>query len=203
MVGEAVELQASVGCTTTLPSQAQREDIDIRASHEQKVQGALYTPQSAPDSKRGCHHANPRATIRHPTRSNNTATWMKPVSNTPCVPSPTCATRMHQPKHMHVLVGCKRHLMPKICHLYHLKLSLCTIPTSPTCVPTEEPSPFPCQAMSTESQSHPHDLHYFGPLPQPRPHKHKSFAHPPPPPLGHLGNSFKHISQSLIQWPAA
>jgi len=40
---EATESQTSVGCTTTLPSQAQREDIDIRASHEQRAQEALCT----------------------------------------------------------------------------------------------------------------------------------------------------------------
>ena len=133
MAGEAAELQTSVGCITTLPSQALREDIDIRASHEQKVQEALCTPQSAPDSKHGRDHTNPRATIHHPTHSNNnTTTWLTPASNVQCDPSPPCATRMHQPQHMYVMVGCKRHPMPNICicvtlpPIPHKQMSWCT-----------------------------------------------------------------------------
>ena len=40
--------------------------FDIRAGHEQKAQGTFYTPQSAPDSRHGCHNAKPRTSMHYP-----------------------------------------------------------------------------------------------------------------------------------------
>ena len=60
---EAVELQASVGCTTTLPSQAQREDIDIR---EQATSRRYKEPCTHPSLPRQQAWNSP-----HKTSSNN------------------------------------------------------------------------------------------------------------------------------------
>ena len=56
---EAVELQASVGCTTTLPSQAQREDIDIR---EQATSRRYKEPCTHPSLPRQQAWNSPRKT---------------------------------------------------------------------------------------------------------------------------------------------
>ena len=62
---------------------AQHEDIDIGASHEQNVQGALHTPHVCLDSKHGYHHTKHRAAICHPThRNNNTPPEWAHVSGT-------------------------------------------------------------------------------------------------------------------------
>ena len=49
-----------------------REDIDIRATHYQKVNRALHSPQSALDSKRDSRHTKPQAPIHHPPTSMTT-----------------------------------------------------------------------------------------------------------------------------------
>ena len=114
--GDAVELKTIVGFTTTLPPLAQHENVDIRATHYQKVQQALHSPQYALDSKHGSYHTEPQTPVHpHTCINNNTAT------RTNCCPKNATrhfsshATLSHQTEHMHVLVGRKRQPMPKFC----------------------------------------------------------------------------------------
>ena len=76
MVGEeAVDLKMIVGFTATLPSLAPHENVDIRATHYQKAQTTLHSPQSALDSKRDSYHTKPQTPIHPPPCiNNNTAT---------------------------------------------------------------------------------------------------------------------------------
>ena len=118
-VGKSDEQQAPVGYPTTLPLWAQCNNIDIRASHEQKHKEPFahthtHTPTLPPTAGMVVTTQN----LQHKCITRPcTATTTSPCGRTPLqLPklfiSPQCAIRINQPKHIHALVGSKRHPMP-------------------------------------------------------------------------------------------
>lgn len=90
--GDAVDLKTIVGFTTTLPPLAQHEHVDTRATHYQKVQLALHSPQYALDSKHGSYHTEPQTPVHtHTCMNNNTAT------RTNCCPKMQLGISPHMP----------------------------------------------------------------------------------------------------------
>ena len=94
-VGKSDEQQAPVGYPTTLPLWAQCNNIDIRASHEQKHKEPFAHTHththSAPDSRHGCHNAKPPTQMHYPPMhsNNNIPMWENPASITQTIYLPT------------------------------------------------------------------------------------------------------------------
>ena len=88
----------------TPPHYHHKHTVSISTSEQatsRKHKEPFTQPQSAPDSRHGCHNAKPRTQRIAPTHDNNTTTMCKnPVSDA----SLQCAIRIRQPKHLHVLV---------------------------------------------------------------------------------------------------
>ena len=106
---------------TTFPSLAQHEDTDIRATCFQKVKRALISPQFAPDSMHDWNHAETQASLRQPTHiSDNTTTQTTVAPKWAYRHFPSHATLVPQTKQIHVLVGRKRHLVPKASHAHNV-----------------------------------------------------------------------------------
>ena len=104
---------------TTFPSLAQHEDTDTRATCFQKVIRALISPQFAPESMHDWNHTETQASLHQPTHiSDNTTTQTTATPKWVYRHFSSHATLAPQTKQIHVLVGRKRHLVPKASHAH-------------------------------------------------------------------------------------